>query len=611
MPGLVGVAGEMPSSERSGLLQCMAQALKHEDWYQVHLYADDGIGLGRVSLGILNPEPQPIWNEDRSLCIVMEGEVYDYADEKRLLVERGHRFQVNNDPEYVLHLYEEYGEEFALKLNGAFVAAIWEPGERRLLVVNDRWGLCSLFYAQCGGHFLLAGGTLAILADPAYRPRVDPVAVAEFCTFEHVLWHRTLLEGVHLLPPASLLSYQDGVLSLRSYWDFQFVEEYEDHPEAWYIERWAHLMRQAVRRCWRDDGSAGVLLSGGLDSRVVLAMMEGLYDRVHSFTFGIPGCDDARLAQEVASKLGTRHHFFELKPDYLREVAEEGVRLTDGLKSCTHMHVLATLPQVAQWVQVLYTGSLGDSIMGDHLRRELLAVYKEDVLARMLFRRYNTGFPEKEQAQLFSPPLYRQIKGQAFESFRQALKESRASLAANKREHYSIRQNERRWILEGQRLLRSRVIVRTPFYDNDLVEFMLRVPPGLRMEGYFYQRAFATAFPELAKIPWEATGQPLVPCMRNLGIQFAHRLRWRLRAAGLRFVSPPQHRPYADYDGWMRTTLRPWVESILLDRRTLERGYFNPDYIRNLVAEHMAGANHARKLGVLLTLELWHRLFLD
>ena len=613
MSGLIGIVGDAPQDELDEQLKGMARALEHEDWYQTHLYTGEGIGLGRVSLGILNPQPQPIWNEDETLCIVMEGEVYDYDDEKQRLVERGHRFRVNSDPEYVLHLYEEYGQDFALKLNGAFVAAIWDTKRRRLLIVNDRFGLVPLFYAHLRGRLLFAGGVRAILASVDFTPRVDAVAIAQFLTLEHVLGDRTLLEDVVLLPPAALVVYEDSQLTSRSFWDFQFREEYDDHDLDWYLDRWTFLVRQAVERRTRTGRPFGVSLSGGLDSRTVLAMIDRDRYPVHALTFGLPGSDDVRLARELSRAVGAASHYFELKPDFLAGVADEGVRLTDGMNSCKHMHGLAPIRAMAKHVKVLFTGSVGDALTKDvEVAYRLLPTARDDdVFAKAMLRSYSKGVPGAEHGLLFSEGFFRKIQGVVFEGFRGVLAESRAALPANKRKHYAIRESNRRRILEGKRLLQSQCAVRTPFYDNDLFDFMLNLPPGLRLDSYLYVRGFSKAFPELAKIPWATTGLPLSTCMRDLRIRADRQIRWRLRASGLKWVPERKHRPYADYDAWMRTVLRSWVEETLLSKQALERGYFRPDYLHGLVAEHMAGANHARKLGVLLTLELWHRLFLD
>jgi asparagine synthase (glutamine-hydrolysing) len=614
MPGLVGVVGDMPPEARDKLLKDMAQALKHEDWYQVQLYTDEEAGLGRVSVGILNPEPQPIWNEDHTLCIVMEGEVYNYEDEKLRLIERGHRFQVDNDPEYVLHLYEEYGKDFALKLNGAYVAAIWDSRERELLVVNDRLGLRPVYYAQLEDVLLFASGVRSLLTHPGLSRQVDVVGLAQLLTFQHLLGNRTLLTDVHLLPPACMLLHRGGGPSLRRYWTLQYATTYAPKREDDYVQEFLYCIERAVRRQMPNDGiPSAVLLTGGLDSRMVLSelMYIAPHQQIQTFTFGRPGCDDARFAREIARTLGVSHQFFELKPGFLLQCGEEGVRLTDGMKSCAQMHALATLREESRRARLLYVGFLGDSLMGDFVTRSLWASYERSDLSRMLFEMSNNVFREDQYAGLFSPGLCSQVSEAVGTSFQSALDESTSVLAADIRDRFVLCHLERRFTVMGHEIFRSQAAVRTPFCDKDLVEFMLTMPPGFRLDRQLITRALGQAFPSVAKIPRDRTGLPLVTCFRDLQIRASNQIRWWLREAGLKGVQAPGRKHYADYDGWMRTVLRPWVEETLLSKRSLERGYFNPEYIRNLVAEHMVGANHARKLGVLLSLELWHRLFLD
>ena len=267
---------------------------------------------------------------------------------------------------------------------------------------------------------------------------------------------------------------------------------------------------------------------------------------------------------------------------------------------------------MARHVRFLFTGSLGDSLISGKFGRDLLTIYDETTLAQKLFHKRKRVFSEAEQADLFSDEFRHQVQqGHIFDVYRRSLGRVKAPMATSKRLYHSIRQANRRWILEGQRLLRSQVEVRLPFYDNDLVDFMLTVPPGWLLEGYLYNQAINQASPTLAKIPYDATGLPLVPCMRDVAIRADRQLRWRLREIGLKWVPEIERKPYTDYNGWMRTALRPWVQETLLSPRALERGYFKPEQVRNVVAEHMAGTDHARKLGVLLTFELWHKLFLD
>jgi len=175
---------------------------------------------------------------------------------------------------------------------------------------------------------------------------------------------------------------------------------------------------------------------------------------------------------------------------------------------------------------------------------------------------------------------------------------------------YDFRQRVPRMTLNVVEALRGRMIVRLPFAENDLVEFSLTIPPGLRYDRRLIKNAFIRAFPAYAQIPVTETGMPMMENLTTVRLQAEKWARWHLRriSKGVRYQ---RRRPYQDYRTWFRTVLRPWIEGTLLDERALERGYFKPQTVRQLVAEHMAGADHAVRLGALMTLELWHRHFME
>jgi len=258
----------------------------------------------------------------------------------------------------------------------------------------------------------------------------------------------------------------------------------------------------------------------------------------------------------------------------------------------------------------MYIGFLGDALMGGHLGRELWADYEEGALARLLFAQTNALFRPGELGLFLAEDLAPAAEA-VFDSFCAALAESKARLAANRQNHFDLRQRQRRLIVMGHEQVRSRLAVRTPFCDNDLVEFMLTVPPGYRLDRALLVETLVRTFPELTKVPYEGTGLPLTACARGLRIQVERQIRWRLRAAGLKWVSELEARPYADYDGWLRTALRDWMQEILLSEGALGRALFKPEAVRRLVNEQLAGAQHAAKLGVLLSLELWQRRAMD
>lgn len=616
MPGLIGFVGNLDSTAGSDLLGRMARALEHEDRFRRELYSDRGIALGRVTLGLVSPRPQPVWNEDHTICLVMEGELFDTAPLRRDLVARGHRFEAQDDAALMVHLYEEYGPSFARKLNGAFVAALWDAPNRRLVVTNDRLALHPLYYIHGPDGLRFASGVRALLADPAVPRCVDPIAVAQFLTFDHLLGERTLIRNARTLPGGSVLTFQEHGVDLTSYWAPLFPRHYTLRSQQEWMDLLVDHLRQAVARRVPNGQPAGILLSGGLDSRVLLALLKEEYgtDGFHSFSWGIPGCDDARFAREVADRLGSRHHFFELKPDWLATQAEECVRATDGMGNIVNLHARATLEEQTRFAPLLYKGFLGDAMMGYAQRHQHWAEYEEQVQLQAHLEVHNSQgvviFHPKRHDQWFTEAFRAQIGDGVLQSYREGMAESGARLLADQRIYYDYRQRVPRHTLNGVEVMRQHAAVRLPFADNDLVELMLQVPPGLRFRRELMNVSFVHAFPELARIPVAGTGLPMSRCARELRVRTQQFARWHLRNAGLP-VAYPGNRPYKDYDRWFRGVLRDWVEGLLLSDRALERGYLDPARMRSLVGEHMAGGKQANKLGVLLTLELWHRQFID
>jgi len=220
-------------------------------------------------------------------------------------------------------------------------------------------------------------------------------------------------------------------------------------------------------------------------------------------------------------------------------------------------------------------------------------------------------FRHPKQDTLYLEDFKRSIDTAFDDSFSAMVGEARATQLGNWIDNQYLNQRSRRFTKNGDELIRSQVICRSIFADKDLVEFILAVPPGFRLDRALFQLALIQLFNKMAKVPWAKTGYPITPCFRDLGLRFQQQFRWTLKSKGIPWVDLHRPRPYVDYNNWMRNSLRPWVEGTLLNKHSLARGYFNPDSIKNLVSEHMAGADYASKLGVLLTLELWHKKYLD
>ncbi len=452
MPGIIGYAGNDASEM---LLEDMAQALDSDARFRRDLHTGQGYGLGRVSLGIVNPESQPIWSDDRSYCLVMEGEFYNGAELAAELQRQGHASTFANDAELALALVRWMGIEGVKRINGAFVLALWDAAQQRLVIVNDRLGLYPLYYAVQGRTFLFSSGMRSLLQEPSLSRSVDRVTMAEFLTFDHALGQRTLLESVTLMEQGAMLTFEDGRVTLESYWIPEHPQQYELRGEEEWADDLIDHLRQAVRRQAKDDLSAGLLLSGGLDSRVLLAILkeQGGAGGFRTFTWGIPGCDDARDARELAKQVQVSNEFLELTPDWLERLANEAVRITDGMANVVNMHALATVEQEAAQANVLYKGFLGDAMMGFAFRPLFWADYDDETRFRAHFQNYLDmrvlTFTPEEQTELFTEELLGSVQEEAWEDFKAGMAESSSRQLANQRIHFDLRQRVPRMTIKG------------------------------------------------------------------------------------------------------------------------------------------------------------------
>ncbi len=617
MPGLVGFINGQPEAECRTRLQAMLTALEPGGGYQVDSYSHDGVGLGRISLGVFNPQKQPCWNSTRTVCVFFEGELFNTTPLWGSLLPSDIKPQPASDAALVLALYEHHGRAFAKSLNGSFATAIWDAAEQKLLLITDRLGTYPLYYATASGGFAFASGVRALLADPALPREPDRIAIAQFLTFDHVLNVRTLVESVKLVPQASVLEYQDGKIHSEPYFVFKYPDPYPLRDEAEYTEEFLALLEQAVARQSQHHQPLGILLSGGLDSRFLLPYLikHTNQNPLQAFTWGSRDCDDYRFAHEIARLTGVDHHFFELKPDWLLSQAKEAVRITDGMGNVVNMHALANLQEETKYSQVIYKGFLGDAMMGFAIRPQFWATYDDATLPYVHLKVHTDqgviSYDEAEREQLFTGAFKKVVGSAVLDEYIAGMKDSGAALLADQRNYFDYFQRVPRMTLKGVEVVRSKAMARLPFCDNDLVDFALRVPPGYRFERHLMRNAFSQTFPRMAQVPVTPSGLPMINCARDIRIRSERLVRWHLHNRGILKGPYTERKPYARYHEWFRTILREWVESTLLSDTALERGYLNPDSLRNVVSEHMKGANHAVRLGALLTLELWHQQFLD
>lgn len=617
MPGLFGFVEPNPTIDPASLLDSMAESMDPTSRFERAIHHENGFAFGRVGRSLSNWLDQPIWNKSKSSVMVIEGEIYSVDPSSTLPGSRGDENGAKAMHHSLFEIHQPTEINRLAGFNGAFAAAVWEPKTRTLTLINDRLGLQPIYYARVGQGLVFGSGVRALLADARLNREIDRVAIAEFLTFDHVLRQRTFLKSVSLLPQGSILTFRDGQLTIRSYWEptpptFQTKVD----PERAYSQIVA-LLKEAIQRQSPAGEPAGLLLSGGLDSRILLAAIaeSSFGGNFRTFTWGIPGCDDARFAKEAARAVRASHSFFELKPDWLKYEAERGIRLTDGMANVVNLHALAALDPIASQTEILFKGFLGDAMFGFGLPRRYWAQYSnQDYLQVHLqaYREYDVlTFDLPLHDQLFTDDFKAKVGQDLLADYQKTIDESNSNDLGLQRLYIDYTQRVQRMTINGVLVARDKTTVRLPFADNQLVDFALSLPPGLLFNRHVMKEGFRRAYPQMAQIPVTPEGLPMMDCARDILLRTRKLLQWHLSRRGLGALAGPSVRPYKDYNLWFRTVLKDWVESILLQSPFLDRGYFQPEFVQKVIQDHMAGADNAVRLGAFISLELWHQMYLD
>lgn len=615
MPGIFGIVSSTPRANLSAELAEMSGRLKHHPWYKEDRHVDTGnrFGLGRASLGFVNAAPQPAVNEDGSLLAVMEGEIHDYDEQRRTLTAAGHVFRGESHAEVLLHGFESGGAKFFRGLHGTFAAALWDTARRRLLLVNDRFGMKPLYYAVLPGRLLFASEIKALLVDSELSRRLDPRGVAQFFTFGQLLGEDTLLEEVKLLPAAGCVTYTlDGErLETERYW----------RPQPTVVSNPATLLDdldaafgRAVERCTRGEEPLGLSLSGGLDARTILGCVAA--DRpLTSVCLGLEGSLDHKSAEEMARLTNRPHQRHVLNTRFLsrfEEYLRRDVYLTDGHYLCSVI-VMPTLSLYRELgIQVLLRGHAGELLHMDKaynfsLDPPALAL-RADELEAWLFQRLKmfTFLEQGGGEALFAPAFRGRIEELARESLANCLEESAGIEPAVQRvSHLFLSQRLRRETALSMTEFGSLVETRLPYLDNDLVDLLLAAPPELKLGDTIQSHILRRRMPALLRVVNSNTGARMGAGRLTRAVsEFRMRVLAKLGVKG--------YQPYERLGLWLREDLRLFVERVLLGERCLDRGVFDPTALKAVIDGHLNhGRNHTYLLLAMLAFELGQRALID
>ena len=610
-------------------LRGMNDALVHRGPDSEGYYIHPGAALAMRRLSIIDVAggDQPIYNEDKSIALVFNGEIYNFREVRAQLVQAGHRFYTDTDTECVVHAYESWGVECLEHLNGMFAFALWDERERELFLARDRTGIKPLYYAALDDTLVFGSELKALLQYPDMPREIDYFALDEYLTFEYVPAPHSIFRHIKKLPPGHALTYQNGQVHIWCYWDLH-LERSENGTSVQRFDDVAvdfrAMLKDVVRHEMISDVPLGVLLSGGVDSSSIAALMTEISpQRVQSFsiTFEDASFDEARFARTVANHLHTDHHELILTgPMALNVLARIPQFMDEPLADSSLVPTMLLSGFVRQHVTVALGGDGGDEMLAGYSTLQahrLMATYKRVVPAplRQLalatvnrlpvsFNNISTDFKLKRFAGGHRLPM--EVRHQtwlgAFGDGEKELILARALLRHWRATYNSVLEHRSRvtaqnalnvvlymdmkMYLDGDILpkvdrasMSHSLEVRVPFLNYDVLRFLESVPINYKLRGL-------------------TTKALLRKAMEN-------DLPKEILDRGKKGFNMPVAR-------WLNSDLRDWTYDLLSRDRLRRQGLFNPDGVQQLLADHMNRRRDARKqLWTLLMFQVWYDRWYD
>ena len=628
MCGIAGIAYVDPAHPVDpALLSRMTGVMIHRGPDDDGFHAGPGVGLGfrRLSIIDLDGGAQPIYNEDRTMAVILNGEIYNFQEMRRDLEARGHHFRTLSDTEAIVHAYEEYGAGCVERLRGMFAFALWDAARRRLLLARDRAGKKPLYYAVDGERLCFASELKALLQDSALKRAVDTRALGDYLSFGAVAAPATIFEGISQLPPAHYLLWERGRARVTEYWDVPLGKTVA-RSEADTLQAFEEVFAEAVRIRLISDVPLGAFLSGGVDSSIVVdAMSRHSTAAVKTTSVGFDehAFNELGHARAVAASLGTDHHEVVVKPAAVDLLPMLAWHLDEPFADSSALPTFHVSKAARERVTVALSGDGGDELFAGYERRygvnrlearlrrwlptwiragvirPLGAVYpKAEWIPRPLRARYvlqNLGttferayfadlslFRPADKAALLTPELARQLVGHdSFAVLEGHFARTRGLDPLSRLLYVDLKT----WLANDilvkvdRMSMANSLEVRAPFLDHKVIEFAATVPADLKYRGRISKYLLK----------------------RHLDGRVPH---------------ATIHRPKQGFElpvaTWLRGDLRELAHELLFSSRAVARGYARPKRVERLWQAHQQGTrDHSAHLWALMMLEQWHRTFVD
>jgi asparagine synthase (glutamine-hydrolysing) len=616
-----------------GLLERMRDLIAHRGPDGAGLYLAPGVGLGHRRLSIVDVAhgQQPMYSEDRRFVIVYNGEVFNHPALKTELEAAGVRYRTHSDTETVLHLYERFAERAVERMRGMFALAIWDSLERRLFLARDRYGVKPLYYVHRPDGTLIFGSEIkALLPALGGRPDLNREALPDFLANHAPSGEATLFAGIMRLAPGHTLTWQDGRISIREYWDVPVAHSSEAPPPGSRAERaliaeFRERFTEAVRLRLMSDVPLGMFLSGGIDSAAITSAMATLVKepiRTFSVAFAEREANELEYARLVATAYRTEHRETVISPaEFFAELPRLVWHEDEPIAHPSSVALYFVSRLAARHVKVVLTGEGSDETLAGYNRyrvteynARLGALYRRCVprFARRSLRRALEGLPltsglrqraartflmrgadldelyfdnfavfgRAAQRALLAPDLRAQLQAvDPYAAYHSALARVPGKPLLSQLLYADVKTYLHELLMkQDQMSMAASIESRVPFLDHPLTEWVAALPQTMKLRGTTTKWILRQAM--RGRLP------PPILTRRKMG-----------------FPVP--------VGSWLRGHWRPLLSEYVTGSRARERGLFDADTVAHLVSEHMRGVNHAERLWALLTFEIWARVFLD
>jgi len=631
MCGINGIAFSNRSgrSVESDLLTQMRDIIFHRGPDDGGLFIDKNIGLGHRRLSIVDVSAghQPMANEDNSIHIVYNGEIYNHTDYREELESRGHRYRTHCDTETIIHLYEEHGARCVDYLRGMFAFAIWNQNKKELFIARDRLGVKPLYYVHDkDGSLFFASEIKALLEARAVRAEVNFSSLSDQFANHATSGEETLFKGVKRLLPGHTLIWRDGEIRIEKFWEVSYEPKYEGRSEKELVEEWRELFKTSVRLRLMADVPLGMFLSGGIDSSAIAAMMSGMVAepiKTFSVAFKEREANELEFARMVSEAYKTDHHEIFVTPEQFFDTLPKLVWHEDeplAHLASVPLYFVSTLAQ--KHVKVVLTGEGSDEMLAGYER------YRKTVYNLAFGQRYESFtpkalrgfvqtrvkglpigsiarkkltrtflclpsdiehiyfdnfavFPRSMQEKLFSSETKEKMRtSDPYKTVRDLLADTDAKELLDRLLYADTKTYLHELLMkQDQMSMAASIESRVPFLDHKLVGFTAKLPTRMKLKGWTTKHILRESMKGILPEP--------ILTRKKMGFPVP---------VGL----------------WFRRDYRHIVDEYVLSERALNRGLFNSDFVRNIAARHQSGEeNHDERLWALVNFEIWQRQFID